>query len=147
MKRIKYISRFSREMTAGEIHRIVAVAAQNNAEKGITGILMASGRLFFQIIEGPEEEINRLWQSILHDPRHKDIILLNSETGSFNRLYPDWSMRGMVLDAESELRTGPLEAIVEMIAEWEKRKKHLISTLEFSVLAELSRIEKEAAEE
>lgn len=142
MKRMKYISRFSKEMTAEEIHQIVASAAQNNAEKGITGILMASGRLFFQIIEGPEDEINRVWQLIRHDPRHTDIILLNSETGSFNRLYPDWSMRGMVLDAESELRLGPIEAIIEMIAEWEKRKKHLISTLEFSILAELSRIEK-----
>jgi hypothetical protein len=129
-------------MAAEEIHQIVATAAKNNAENGITGILMASGRIFFQIIEGPEDEINRLWQLIRHDPRHTDIILLNSETGSFNRLYPNWSMRGMVLDAESELRSGPLEAIVEMIIEWEKRKKHLISTLEFSLLAELSRIEK-----
>lgn len=144
MKRIKYISRFSREMTAEEIRRLVDVAAQNNAEKGITGILMASGRLFFQIIEGPEDELNTVWQLIRDDPRHTDILLLNSETGSFSRLFPDWSMRGMVLDAESELRIGPLEAIIETIAEWEKRKKSLISTLEFSILAELSRIEKQS---
>lgn len=142
MKRIKYISRFSREMTAGEIHQLVAAAEKNNAEKGITGILMTSGRLFFQIIEGPDEEINNVWRLIRNDPRHKDIILLNSEAGSFDRLFPDWSMRGMMLDTESELRLGPLEAIMEMIVEWEKRKKSLISTLEFSILAELGRIEK-----
>lgn len=141
MKRIKYISRFNKEMTPEEIEALVTAAAQNNAAKGITGILMASGRLFFQIIEGPDNEINILWQSIRSDSRHRDVILLNSEQGSFDRLFPDWSMRGMVLDPESELRLGPLEAIMEMITEWEKQKKRLISTLEFSILAELRHIE------
>jgi hypothetical protein len=142
MKRIKYISKFNNEMTAEEIHILAEESAKNNAEKDITGILMTSGRIFFQIIEGPKTEIDILWDTITRDYRHTDIIVLKEETGSFDRLFPDWSMKGMALDAESEIRLEPLKVIMEMIVEWENRKEKLINTLELSIISEMSQIEK-----
>jgi hypothetical protein len=141
MKRIKYISKFNKEMTVNEINQLTEKSRKNNAEKDITGILMTSGQVFFQIIEGPEKAINDLWDDIISDFRHTDIILLKSENGSFDRLFPDWSMKGIALDAESELRLEPLKAIMEMIVEWEKRKDKLVNTLELSILSEMRRIE------
>ena len=75
MKRIKYMSRFNKEMTVEEIHQLSEQAAKNNAKKDITGILMTSGKIFFQIIEGPEKEIDALWNTIFTDPRHTDVII------------------------------------------------------------------------
>jgi len=146
MKRIKYISRFSREMTAEEITQLADQSAKNNSEKGITGIFMALGNLFFQIIEGPFDEINALWNSISQDSRHTDIIVLNVEEDTEERIFPDWSMKSLVLDAATEVNIEPLKAIIELISEWEKRKHSLIRTLEISIIAELSRIEKEISE-
>ena len=71
---------------------------------------------------------------------------LKTETGSFERIFPDWSMKSLVIDADSEMRLDPLAAILEMITEWEKRKIHLIKTLELAVFSELSRIEKKMSE-
>jgi hypothetical protein len=146
MKRIKYISKFNKEMAVEEIRQLVDKSARNNSEKGITGIFMAAGKLFFQIIEGPDDEINQLWNSIQNDSRHTDIVILKIETGFFERIFPDWSMKSLVIDADSEMRLDPLQAILEMITEWEKRKIHLINTLELAIFSELSRIEKNMAE-
>lgn len=46
MKRIKYISKFNKEMTVHEINQLTEESAKNNAEKDITGILMTSGQVF-----------------------------------------------------------------------------------------------------
>ena len=54
--------------------------------------------------------------------------------------------QSLVIDADSEMRLDPLVAILEMITDWEKRKIHLINTLELAVLSELSRIERNIAE-
>ena len=51
MKRIKYISKFNKEIPKEEIYQLAEESSKSNAEKDITGILMVSGRLFFQIIE------------------------------------------------------------------------------------------------
>lgn len=142
MKRIKYISKFNKEMSKAEIYQLAEESSKSNAEKDITGILMVSGRLFFQIIEGADKEIDRLWDSITRDDRHTDIILLKEDIGSFDRLFPDWSMRGLVLDSDSEMRLEPLKVIMEMIVEWENRKEKLINTLELSMISEMSQIEK-----
>ena len=141
MKRIKYMSRFNKEMTAEEIQQLSEEAAKNNAKKDITGILMSSGKIFFQIIEGPESEIDALWHSIARDPRHTDVVILESDTGSFGRLFPDWSMKGLILDTESEMRLEPLKAIMEILVDWEKRKARLLNTLELSMIAEMRQVE------
>ena len=142
MKRIKYISKFNNDMKIEEVHKLAEESAKNNAKNNITGILMTSGKIFFQIIEGPETEIDTLWDSICSDFRHTDIIVLQTETGSFDRLFPDWSMKGIVLDTESEMRLEPLNMIMDILVDWEKRKNKLINTLELSIIAEMSKVEK-----
>lgn len=145
MKRIKYISKFNKVMTVEEVHQLAEESAKNNAKKNITGILMSSGQIFFQIIEGPETEIDNLWNSISRDSRHTDIIILQTSTGSFDRLFPDWSMKGIVLNPESEMRLEPLKVIMEILVDWEKRKEKLINTLELSMIAEMSHIERNSS--
>jgi len=51
-------------------------------------------------------------------------------------------MNGIVLNPESEMRLEPLKVIMEILVDWEKRKEKLINTLELSMIAEMSHIER-----
>ncbi|MFC1852799.1 BLUF domain-containing protein [candidate division CSSED10-310 bacterium] len=130
MKRIKYISRFSKLMSSGEIHALVKQAMISNKENKITGILMASGGLFFQVIEGPKENIDLLYSAILEDKRHKDVLVLSIEENLKSRLFPDWSMKKIDLDKAADVRTEPLKVILETIFQQRKILDDLTNALE-----------------
>ena len=55
MKRLTYMSSFSRPLSDEEIAAIGAHASRRNAVDGITGVLLTLGPAFFQIIEGDDE--------------------------------------------------------------------------------------------
>ena len=137
-KRIKYISQFARPLSAQEIARLAEAAARKNAVLGVTGVLMTSGGIFFQIIEGPPEAVDRLWETIARDRRHTDVLLLSVEGGVKRRLYPDWGMKTMDLDAASEARMEPLKAILHAILNQRRVIDTLSSSLERALWHELS---------
>ncbi|PLX79446.1 MAG: hypothetical protein C0616_11180 [Desulfuromonas sp.] len=115
LKRINYISSFVQEMSDEEIVDLARQAARNNAENDITGVLMAKGGLFFQIIEGPEENIDRLFSNILKDPRHEKIITLGIQVGDIKRLFPRWHMKEIILDRATSERLQPVRAIMDAV--------------------------------
>jgi len=115
MKRVRYISRFSADLGPQDIDLIVATSQQNNPKKNITGMLVASGDLFYQLLEGPKEEIDSLYALISKDPRHEQVLLLESEVGNFERICPDWAMQKVDLSLKSTAETAPIAALLEMI--------------------------------
>ena len=115
LKRINYISRFVQDMSDDEIVELASQAAKNNAENDITGVLMANGGLFFQIIEGPEENIDKLFKDISKDPRHEKIITLGIQSGDLKRLFPNWHMREINLDTTTSERLLPVRAIIDAV--------------------------------
>lgn len=60
MKRLTYISNFSRSLTRKEIENIENISQVNNAKESITGILLSCNRTFLQILEGDEDRIDHL---------------------------------------------------------------------------------------
>ena len=116
-KRIKYVSRFSQTLGAAEIDALGAQAAEKNARLGITGVLMASGGLFYQVMEGPRDVVDELMRSINADGRHSDLVVLSVEDEVAERLYPDWSMQTINLDAASHVRLMPLKALIKAVFE------------------------------
>ena len=78
MKRIKYASRFSKPLTEKELDQLGQKAAAKNAEFEVTGILMASGGMFYQVIEGPAEAVDSLFAAIAGDERHTDVVVLGT---------------------------------------------------------------------
>lgn len=120
MKRIRYVSQFSTALSEEELEVLAEISASNNSEKGITGLLVASGQVFYQLIEGPDWEIDRLYATILEDPRHRNVVTLSVEQGSLARLCPDWHMQVVDLNADvsahSELAKASLDAIVQLQA-------------------------------
>lgn len=130
MKRVRYISRFATALTPQDIDQIVETSQTNNPKKNITGMLMASGDLFYQLLEGPTDEIDLLYARISKDPRHEQVILLESETGDFDRICPDWAMQKIDLSQKSNAETGPISALLEIICVQRRMADKALKTLD-----------------
>ena len=115
LKRIRYISEFSRHMSPADIDQLAQQSAVANQESGITGILVATGELFFQVIEGPADAIDALYERISDDGRHRQFLLLEAEQGDLTRLFPDWAMRRLDLSDEAMKRLSAARAILKAI--------------------------------
>jgi len=74
-----------------QIADILSSSRRNNAADDITGALLFSDTNFAQALEGPRAAVDRLYETLHHDPRHKDLILLLTEPLEA-RQFPQWSM-------------------------------------------------------
>ena len=66
-------------MAREQIEQILLVSRRNNEAAEITGALLFSDTNFSQVLEGSRAEVERLYETLNHDPRHKDLLLLLSE--------------------------------------------------------------------
>lgn len=91
MYRIMYMSYATSELTNNELEIILEKSRINNHKKNVTGILIVKGSLFLQCLEGNKEDVLSIYDKILADSRHENIIdLVEEDTNT--RLFPDWSM-------------------------------------------------------
>ena len=146
MRRVRYISDFAVPLSPEEVAEIARVSAANNARDGITGMLIASGSLFFQLIEGPDDAVDALLRRILADRRHRNVMLLGDERGDLPRQCPDWAMKKVDLSLESAVRSEPLRAILEASTAQYRILRELVTTLERAMLRELIAAEAEDLE-
>ena len=117
MKRMTYMSAFSRPLSPDEITEIGTYAARRNAQDGVTGVLLTLGSVFFQIIEGEDDAIDDLYSRVLRDDRHTDVICLRSEPDATSRLFPDWSMNVFDLDHVGGDVVDPLKLMLGRMGE------------------------------
>ncbi len=117
MKRIRYVSRFRQPMLPSAIEELARNAAEHNRKNDITGMLLATGDLFFQIIEGPRKAIDDLFENIRADPRHCNVMVLSEEFGTFSRICPDWSMKSVDLSLDATEQMLPVKALLQLIFE------------------------------
>ena len=71
---------------------ILTKSRSNNPLIGITGNLIYHADLFLQLLEGPHFAVQKLYETILADSRHADIIKLRDETVD-RRLFASWAMK------------------------------------------------------
>lgn len=94
-----YASGASVPFDSADLHRLLAVSRRNNAELGVTGVLLFHEGAFLQVLEGPEEAVERLYDRIRADGRHHDCRLLFR--GDFEeRRFDGWSMGFVRLRAD-----------------------------------------------
>lgn len=117
MKRLTYISKFSRHLSPQEIENIGAVSSEKNRLNHITGVLLCLGEIFFQILEGEELKIDAVYEKILRDDRHTDILCLKLETDITERLFPEWSMRTINLDENTDMLVKPIKTLLHNVTE------------------------------
>ena len=112
LTRLKYVSRFARPMSPADVQAIVEAAQRHNATFGVTGMLLAFGEVFMQVIEGPTEAVRALFGRIVADPRHRDVILIRSQRVD-RAIFAGWSMRLLELDAAARREAGPLLVLID----------------------------------
>ena len=91
MIRLLYFSEAVPSTTSGHIRDILESSRQSNKAKNITGVLVAGGNVFLQILEGPTQAVLSLYLKIAQDPRHCEVEIMRV-TPIVQRLFADWSM-------------------------------------------------------
>jgi hypothetical protein len=93
LRRVVYVSHTLTDEAemAATLDSILAAARRNNARAGVTGALLYSARRFAQVLEGPPEAVEEIFETIQCDPRHDQISVLNVTSPSV-RAFADWSM-------------------------------------------------------
>lgn len=97
MKYIVYVSQAVEPFKASELGDLLAHSRARNTADAITGLLVyrynedyRRGN-FLQVLEGPDKELDAVWDRISSDPRHHTIVVI--EEGAISaRMFADWSM-------------------------------------------------------
>ena len=91
MIQISYISAATDAMSAQGLLALLQQSRDNNADRGITGMLLYGNGTFLQVLEGDERAVDTLIAEIKKDPRHTNLKMLHRRTIE-RRQYSDWSM-------------------------------------------------------
>ncbi|ATX02721.1 diguanylate phosphodiesterase [Citrobacter freundii] len=88
---------------------MVTAANLKNRRSDVTGILLFNGRHFFQLLEGPEEQVKEIYRCICNDPRHHNIVELMCDYAPARR----FGKAGMELfDLQKHERNDVLQAVL-----------------------------------
>ena len=92
-----YASRAASTVTAEMTESILQQSRAKNPEMGITGVLCQGGDVFMQILEGGRGPVNELYNTIVRDPRHEQVLLLHYQEVA-ERRFASWTMGHVRLD-------------------------------------------------
>jgi hypothetical protein len=79
------------ECDMAAIQNILKVARQRNPACNVTGMLCYDPQFFMQCLEGPKDDINKLYGDIARDSRHTRVTLLEYNEIE-ERTFEVWSM-------------------------------------------------------
>jgi hypothetical protein len=86
-----YVSSATRPFSGEDLRVLLETCRKNNAELGVTGMLLYKDGNFMQVLEGDEGSVRGLYERIAADPRHGGEITLQQGFAE-GRQFPDWSM-------------------------------------------------------
>lgn len=88
---------------------MVTAANIKNRRSDVTGILLFNGHHFFQLLEGPEEQVKEIYCCICNEPRHHNIVELMCDYAPARR----FGKVGMELfDLQKHERNDVLQAVL-----------------------------------
>lgn len=82
---IIYRSHLSDDVAIKSLEALAVKANKVNESFGVTGILLFNGTHFFQVLEGPDAAINKVYDRICEDPRHHNLVELLRDYAPFRR--------------------------------------------------------------
>ncbi|MEE4202419.1 MAG: BLUF domain-containing protein [Halieaceae bacterium] len=99
---------------ARAVQDLIIQSRKDNADRGVTGILLFSGNHFAQVLEGSADTLVELYSHILSDQRHHSPYTLAFEPIAA-REFGDWAMaiRGLTNKEFGEVETdGPHDTVL-----------------------------------
>lgn len=91
MIQIAYLSSTPELLSSDTVAEILIKSRFNNERDGITGLLVYRDGSVLQFLEGEPESVNRLFNRISADTRHRQVIRLYEKHIS-QREFPEWTM-------------------------------------------------------
>lgn len=86
-----YVSSGVRKLDDSEILDILRTSHRNNERLDITGMLLYKDGNFLQVLEGPEQAVTKLMETVERDSRHRGLIVLTKKPIE-ERQFARWSM-------------------------------------------------------
>ncbi|WP_236613013.1 BLUF domain-containing protein [Sphingobium quisquiliarum] len=88
---IMYISSAASPVPPAQCAQIAQDAAVRNSRDDVTGLLLFNGRRFLQVLEGPRQNVERIYERIGRDGRHRALVMLRRQDIAA-REFGDWGM-------------------------------------------------------
>ncbi|MBH9551682.1 BLUF domain-containing protein [Inhella gelatinilytica] len=79
------------DASEADLAAILRASRAHNTAHGITGLLCHNDDWFVQVLEGGREAVNVLYNTIVRDPRHRDVTLLAYQEIK-ERRFAGWAM-------------------------------------------------------
>ncbi len=86
-----YVSSALREFSDDDLLALLEQSREKNARLDITGMLLYKDGNFIQVLEGPDDAVHQIFETIRGDSRHHGVIRL-LERPIETRDFPDWQM-------------------------------------------------------
>jgi len=115
------------EYVNSEIASILHRSIEGNKQAGVTGALLFNGQGFAQVLEGPPAEVGTIYERILRDPRHGEVVLLRN-TATSSRVFSEWWMAYADPAAVRDQMNGPID-LDEICANPEQGGSRIVQAL------------------
>ena len=89
--RLLYASRAAEPVTSDLVESILRSSHTHNPVLGITGVLCYGGDVYMQVLEGGRSAVNGLYNTIVRDSRHREVVLLQYAEVA-ERRFAGWTM-------------------------------------------------------
>jgi hypothetical protein len=91
MLQLVYVSSATTHFSKAELLELLTKSRTKNSALGITGMLLYKDGNFMQMLEGEDDPVRQLFETIVKDPRHHNSIVLIDELAE-TAFFADWSM-------------------------------------------------------
>ena len=105
-----YVSHTNYSMSNEDIKTILDISRKNNIHDNITGLLIYSNQLFFQVLEGPRDAVDACYSRVSKDDRHGAPSIMWQDDVA-ERSFPSWRMG---YRASSDLSIDEKQAFVDL---------------------------------
>ncbi len=123
--RLVYISRATTDITPEVVKNLLVESRMRNEKYRISGLLIYMNHNFLQVLEGPKNDVEQLYNNIVIDPRHTGTEVLEAKTIN-DRIFSEWKMVfSEVSTREFKNLSGFTELYDLHIRDRKKRGKHL----------------------
>ena len=95
--RCLYASRLGKTHSPKILNDILETSRKHNTKHGITGVLIATGDSFIQVLEGGRAQVSETYNAITQDKRHLDVTMLSFDEIT-QRSFEGWSMGEVTIE-------------------------------------------------